>query len=48
MTDFDNPEAADRFQRILDAIGVNARLRELGIQEGDVVRIGAYELEWTD
>jgi GTP-binding protein len=48
MTDFENPEAADRFQRILDAIGVNQRLRELGIENGDAVRIGIYELEWME
>jgi GTP-binding protein len=48
MTDFDNPEAADRFQRILQAMGVTQRLRDLGIKEGHTVRIGDTELEWTD
>lgn len=36
------------FQKNLDEIGVNQRLKEMGIQEGDIVKIADYELEWED
>jgi len=46
MTDFSLDEAADRFQRILEASGISDRLEELGIQPGDVVHIAGQELIW--
>ena len=46
MTDFGNPEAADRFQRVLEASGVSARLTKLGIQPGHIVHIAGSELVW--
>lgn len=46
MTDFSLEEAADRFQRILEAAGISGRLAELGIQPGDVVHIADAELIW--
>ena len=36
------------FQKNLDELGVNQRLKEMGIQEGDIVKIADYELEWED
>lgn len=36
------------FQKNLDELGVNKRLKEMGIQEGDIVKIIDYELEWED
>jgi GTP-binding protein len=48
MTDWGNEAAVARFQRILDAIGVTEALRALGLEEGEMVRIGDYELEWQD
>jgi GTP-binding protein len=48
VTDFDNPEAVDRFQRILEALGVTSRLRDLGAEEGMTVRIGDHEFDWVD
>jgi GTP-binding protein len=48
MTDFHNPEAVARFQRILDAIGVTERLRGLGVQDGATIRIHEQEFEWRD
>ena len=36
------------FQKNLEALGVNKRLKEMGIQEGDIVKIADYELEWED
>ena len=36
------------FQKSLDTLGVNEKLREMGIKEGDIVRIDDYELEWEE
>ena len=46
QTDFGVDESADRFQRDLARLGVDAELRRAGIEAGDTVRIGAVELEW--
>lgn len=46
QTNFDVEESADRFQRDLARLGVDAELRRAGITAGDVVRIGGTELEW--
>jgi GTP-binding protein len=47
MTPFVLPEAAARFQRQLRAMGVIKALEEAGVQPGDMVYIGEWELEWT-
>ncbi|MDE2572486.1 MAG: GTPase ObgE [bacterium] len=47
MTDFDNDEALGRFERALDKMGVERRLRELGIAPGDTVRIGGVEFDYS-
>ena len=36
------------FQKSLDELGVNQKLKQMGIQEGDIVKIADYELEWED
>ena len=36
------------FQKSLDNLGVNQKLKEMGIHEGDIVKIADYELEWED
>jgi GTP-binding protein len=46
MTNWDYYEAGLRFQRILKALGISEALRQAGIQDGDVVRIGETELVW--
>ena len=46
QTDFDVDESAERFQRDLERLGIDAELRRAGIEDGDLVRIGATELEW--
>ncbi len=46
QTDFNVDESADRFQRDLSRLGVEAELRRAGVATGDTVRIGAVELEW--
>lgn len=47
MTYWEHDEAVRRFQRILEHIGVETALKEAGIQSGDTVHIGEYELEWV-
>ncbi|GAB4566728.1 MAG: GTPase ObgE [Anaerolineae bacterium] len=39
-------EAALRFQRILEAMGITQALEEAGVQDGDTVIIGDMELVW--
>ncbi|HET8628582.1 MAG TPA: GTPase ObgE [Thermomicrobiales bacterium] len=48
MTDFANEEAAERFQKVLAASGIAQRLTELGVQDGDAVHLGDYELVWGE
>jgi GTP-binding protein len=46
QTDFDVDESAERFQRDLEKLGIDAELRRAGVAPGDLVRIGGSELEW--
>jgi len=46
QTNFDVEESAERFQRDLARLGIDAELRRAGVVAGDVVRFGAVELEW--
>jgi GTP-binding protein len=48
MTYWEYDEAVLRFQRILEALGVRAALEEVGVEVGDTVYIGDYELEWAE
>jgi GTP-binding protein len=48
MTYWEYDEAVMRFQKILDVLGVKAGLELAGVKSGDTVRIGEYELEWSD
>lgn len=48
MTNWDYYEAALRFQRILEAMGISQALEEAGVQDGDVVVIGKTELIWGE
>jgi GTP-binding protein len=48
QTDFSNEESAERFQRELARLGIDAELRASGVKDGDAVRIGRRELEWSD
>lgn len=47
MTEFSNDEAVRYLHRRLSRIGVLEKLREEGAEEGDSVRIGDYELEFS-
>ncbi len=46
QTNFEVEESAERFQRDLSRLGIEAELRRAGVVPGDLVRIGAAELEW--
>src|SRR5262249_38285392 len=48
MTNFAQPEALRRIERVLDASGISAALRNAGVQEGDTVYIEKAELVWSD
>jgi GTP-binding protein len=48
MTYWDNDASIRRFQHILGILGIDEALRKAGIQEGNMVYIGEYELEWSD
>jgi GTP-binding protein len=48
MTHWDFEDAILRFQNILETLGVSAALEKAGVQVGDTVFIGEFELEWTD
>ena len=46
--DWESPDAAAYFQRLLLKNGIEKELRRLGVKDGDTVRIGGKELEWTE
>jgi GTP-binding protein len=48
MTDLNSEEAVTRLQRRLRQAGVDEALRRAGAQQGDTVRIGEVEFEWSD
>ena len=48
MTYWEYDQSIRRFQRILESLGINAALIESGVEAGDTVHIGKYELEWQD
>ncbi|OIO97427.1 MAG: GTPase ObgE [Anaerolineae bacterium CG2_30_64_16] len=48
MTRWEYYDAVMRFQRILEALGITEALRQRGVREGDIVRIGDMQLEWSE
>jgi len=48
MTYWQHDGSVRRFQRIMGALGVDEALRKAGVQEGDTVAIGDFELEWQE
>ena len=48
MTYWEYDQSIRRFQRIMQTLGIEDALREAGVEEGDTVFIGEYELEWQD
>jgi len=47
-TDLDNEYALRRMHKLLNRMGVIKRLKGLGVQEGDTVKIHGIEFEFTD
>jgi GTP-binding protein len=47
MTDFDSDEALLRFEQVLAKLGVEKRLRELGVTDGDTVRVAGVEFTYS-
>ncbi len=48
MTYWEYDQSVRRFQRILQTLGIEDALRKEGVQAGETVYIGDYELEWAD
>jgi GTP-binding protein len=48
MTYWEHRGSLRRFQRLMERLGVEDALREAGIEEGDTVYVGDFELEWQD
>ena len=48
MTYWEHDGSLRRFQRLIEKLGVNSALKEAGVQEGDTVFIGDFELEWKE
>jgi GTPase len=48
MTYWEEFQSIRRFQRIMEMLGIDAALRKAGIENGDTVHIGDFELEWQD
>ena len=47
MTDFESDEALARFEQVLAKMGVDKKLRDLGVHEGDTVRIAGVEFDYS-
>ncbi len=48
MTYWEHEGSLRRFQRLMERIGVDRALREAGIENGETVSIGDYELVWEE
>ena len=48
MTYWEHRESVRRFQRLMETIGVEQALREVGVEQGDTVFVGEFALEWQD
>ncbi len=48
MTYWEHESSLRHFQRLMEKLGVEDALRKAGIEEGETVYIGEYELEWQD
>jgi GTPase len=48
MTYWEHEGSVRRFQHLMEHIGVDEALRKAGIQNGETVMVGEYELEWED
>ena len=48
MTYWEHDGSLRRFQKIMETLGVDEALRKAGVQEGDTVAVGEFELEWQE
>jgi GTP-binding protein len=48
MTNMDQEESLQKFQRTIERMGLEAALREMGVKEGDLVRIADLEFEYSE
>jgi GTP-binding protein len=48
MTYWEHDGSVRRFQKMMTMLGVDEALRKAGIQEGDTVYVGSFELEWQE
>jgi GTP-binding protein len=48
MTYWEHDGSLRRFQKIIEILGADEALRKAGVQEGDTVAIGEFELEWQE
>jgi GTP-binding protein len=48
MTNFNTDEGLQRFQRTIEKMGLEKALRDMGIQEGDTVRIKDLEFDYSE
>lgn len=48
MTNFHQPDSWDRLRRVFRVIGLDKALKKAGAVEGDLVRIGKREFQWSD
>ena len=48
MTFWEHEGSVRRFQKIMEALGVDETLRKAGVQDGDTVAIGDFELDWKE
>lgn len=48
MTYWDHDEAVARFQHVLEVLGISEALEQAGVEVGDTVFIGDFELEWSE
>jgi len=48
MTYWEHHGSVRRFQKLMEALGIDEALRESGIMEGETVRVGEFKLEWQD
>ena len=47
MTHWEYPEAVERFDRILQKLGISAELERQGAGEGDLVMVGDYDFDFS-
>lgn len=48
MTNFDQLDAVDRYQRVLDRSGISDELERQGVEPGDTVTIAGHDLTWGE